>query len=109
MKTATIIQYFNFDDFCKNALTKLVRTHFLIFVGLVDCYVAGHRIRGAITCAGEAYRRLGQNARSLTLVASVLAEEPLSLEKVGTPKAFAATVTPLRHPVLSLALVRLRH
>ena len=51
-------------------------------LGLVDCYVASHRIRGAITCAGEAYRRLGQTARSLTLVASVLAKEPLSLEKV---------------------------
>lgn len=54
-----------------------------IFTGLVDCYVCSHRTREAITYAGQAVKQLGQSARSLTLYASVLAQEPLNLEKVS--------------------------
>ncbi|CAH1801460.1 unnamed protein product [Owenia fusiformis] len=50
--------------------------------GLVHCYLAtGHRTREAISLAGQAVKSLGNNARSLTLYASVLAKETLSIEK----------------------------
>ena len=39
------------------------------------------RMRVANTCASEAYRRLGQSARTLTLMASVYAKDPLSADK----------------------------
>ena len=55
---------------------------FFTIAGLVDCYLSSHRTREAITFATQACKQLGQNARSLTLYASVLAQEPLSLEKV---------------------------
>lgn len=49
--------------------------------GLIDCYMASHRPREAINLAGKAVRHLGNNARSLTLYASVLSEEPTTAVK----------------------------
>lgn len=49
--------------------------------GWLQCYMATHRMREAVSYAGQAYKQLGANARSLTLYASVLAKEPLSVEK----------------------------
>ncbi|XP_064618636.1 anaphase-promoting complex subunit 7-like [Lineus longissimus] len=49
--------------------------------GLVDSYIANHRNREAITLAGNAVKHLGTTARSLTLYASVLAKEQMSIDK----------------------------
>ena len=43
-----------------------MKTYFLS-TGLVDCYMASHRTREAITYAAHAYKQLGTNARSLTV------------------------------------------
>ena len=52
-------------------------------------------MRSANTCASEAYRRIGQSARTLTLLASVLAKEPLSADKAKTYLEKALKLDPL--------------
>ncbi|ELT97952.1 hypothetical protein CAPTEDRAFT_184536 [Capitella teleta] len=47
---------------------------------LVECYLKSRRIREAVSCAGQAWKQL-TNARSLTLYAIVLANEPLNVKK----------------------------
>ncbi|XP_033646823.1 anaphase-promoting complex subunit 7-like [Asterias rubens] len=49
--------------------------------GLVDCYVKASRIREALTTASNACKVLSNSARSLTLFASVLAKDSLSVDK----------------------------
>lgn len=49
--------------------------------GLVDCYIALHRTRDAISFASNACKQLGQNPRALSLYAFVLAKDPLSVDK----------------------------
>ncbi|XP_067010812.1 anaphase-promoting complex subunit 7 [Anabrus simplex] len=50
-------------------------------LGLVDCYVAMHRLREALTIASNACKQLGQSPRALTLYASVLMKDPVSVCK----------------------------
>ncbi|GAB1607142.1 anaphase-promoting complex subunit 7-like [Argonauta hians] len=64
----------------REALT-LAPYRFEAHKGLIDCYMASHRPREAINLAGKAVRQLGNNARSLTLYASVLSEEPTTAIK----------------------------
>lgn len=52
--------------------------------GLVDCYVAMLRFREALTIACSAVKQLGQTPRSLTLYASVLMKDPVSVPKAKT-------------------------
>lgn len=49
--------------------------------GLIGCYLNTHRNREAISQAKEAFNALGQSARSLTLYGTVLAKEPLHVDK----------------------------
>lgn len=49
--------------------------------GLVDCYIAMHRLREALTIASNACKQLGQNPRALTLYASVLMKDPVTVCK----------------------------
>ena len=49
--------------------------------GLIGCYLTERRMREAIAQAKDAFGSLGQSARSLTLYGTVLAKEPLTVEK----------------------------
>lgn len=49
--------------------------------GLVDCYLAMHRSREAVTIASNACKLLGQTPRALTLYASVLVKDSLTVSK----------------------------
>ncbi|KAK4298424.1 hypothetical protein Pmani_029230 [Petrolisthes manimaculis] len=49
--------------------------------GLVDCYLAMHRSREAVTIASNACKLLGQTPRALTLYASVLIKDTLTVSK----------------------------
>ncbi|KAK7793833.1 hypothetical protein R5R35_014328 [Gryllus longicercus] len=50
-------------------------------LGLVDCYVGMHRLREALTIASNACKQLGQSPRALTLYASVLTKDPVTVVK----------------------------
>ncbi|KAE8741890.1 hypothetical protein FOCC_FOCC012542 [Frankliniella occidentalis] len=52
--------------------------------GLVDCYIAMHRFREALTIACTAVKQLGQTPRSLTLYASVLMKDSVNVSKAKT-------------------------
>lgn len=49
--------------------------------GLVDCYLAMHRSREAVTIATNACKLLGQTPRALTLYASVLLKDTMTVSK----------------------------
>ncbi|KAJ9580300.1 hypothetical protein L9F63_004040, partial [Diploptera punctata] len=49
--------------------------------GLVDCYILMHRLREALTIASNACKQLGQTPRALTLYASVLMKDPVTVCK----------------------------
>lgn len=52
--------------------------------GLVDCYVAMHRLREAVTIASNACKQLNNAPRALTLYASVLMKDPVTVCKAKT-------------------------
>ncbi|CAL4082270.1 unnamed protein product [Meganyctiphanes norvegica] len=52
--------------------------------GLVDCYLAMHRSREAVTIASNACKLLGQTPRALTLYAGVLMKDTLTVSKGKT-------------------------
>ncbi|KAK7494010.1 hypothetical protein BaRGS_00014668 [Batillaria attramentaria] len=54
---------------------------FETYQGLVDCYVASHRLKDAVTLATRAFSHLGCSARTSTLLASVLAKSPHTVAK----------------------------
>ncbi|MPC52047.1 Anaphase-promoting complex subunit 7 [Portunus trituberculatus] len=49
--------------------------------GLVDCYLAMHRSREAVAIASNTCKLLGQTPRALTLYASVLVKDSLTVSK----------------------------
>ncbi|XP_011176287.1 anaphase-promoting complex subunit 7 [Solenopsis invicta] len=49
--------------------------------GLVDCLVGMHRLREALNIASSSCKQLGHTARVLTLYASVLMKDPVSVSK----------------------------
>ncbi|KAK6641543.1 hypothetical protein RUM44_013255 [Polyplax serrata] len=51
------------------------------YEGLVNCYIAMHRLREALTVASGVCKQLGQNPRTLTLYASVLMKDSVSVCK----------------------------
>ncbi|XP_054269328.1 anaphase-promoting complex subunit 7 [Macrosteles quadrilineatus] len=51
------------------------------YKGLVDCYVAQHRIREAVSFASNCCKQLNNTPRALTLYASVLMKDPVTLVK----------------------------
>lgn len=63
---------------------RLAPHQYEAYKGLVDCLQANRRNREAIAIAGQACKQVGMNPRCFTLYASVLAKEPLSLEKAKT-------------------------
>ncbi|XP_012892951.1 PREDICTED: anaphase-promoting complex subunit 7-like, partial [Dipodomys ordii] len=54
------------------------------FSGLIECYLASNSIREAMVMANNVYKTLGANAQTLTLLASVCLEDPVTQEKAKT-------------------------
>ncbi|XP_060074596.1 anaphase-promoting complex subunit 7-like [Ylistrum balloti] len=60
---------------------RLAPHRYEAYLGLINCYMASHRTREALSWAGKAIKILGNNARTLTLYASVLSKEPTMTAK----------------------------
>lgn len=60
---------------------RLAPHRYEAYLGLINCYMACHRTREALSWAGKAIKILGNNARTLTLYASVLSKEPTMTAK----------------------------
>lgn len=54
------------------------------FLGLIDCYLASNGIREAMGMANNIYKTLGANAQTLTILATVCLEDPMTQEKAKT-------------------------
>lgn len=55
-----------------------------LFSGLIDCYLASNGIREAMGMANNIYKTLGANAQTLTILATVCLEDPMTQEKAKT-------------------------
>ncbi|KTF82325.1 hypothetical protein cypCar_00040224 [Cyprinus carpio] len=55
-----------------------------LFSGLIDCYLASNGVREAMGMANNIYKTLGANAQTLTILATVCLEDPLTQEKAKT-------------------------
>lgn len=53
-------------------------------LGLIDCYLASNGIREAMGMANNIYKTLGANAQTLTILATVCLEDPMTQEKAKT-------------------------
>ncbi|KPP69091.1 anaphase-promoting complex subunit 7-like [Scleropages formosus] len=51
---------------------------------LIDCYLASNGIREAMGMANNIYKTLGANAQTLTILATVCLEDPMTQEKAKT-------------------------
>ncbi|CAL8343080.1 unnamed protein product [Lota lota] len=51
------------------------------YEGLIDCYLASNGIREAMGMANNIYKTLGANAQTLTILATVCLEDPVTQEK----------------------------
>uniref|UniRef100_A0A8C7WD36 Anaphase-promoting complex subunit 7 n=1 Tax=Oncorhynchus mykiss TaxID=8022 RepID=A0A8C7WD36_ONCMY len=56
----------------------------LLSSGLIDCYLASNGIREAMGMANNIYKTLGANAQTLTILATVCLEDPVTQEKAKT-------------------------
>ena len=56
----------------------------LLSSGLIDCYLASNGIREAMGMANNIYNTLGANAQTLTILATVCLEDPVTQEKAKT-------------------------
>ena len=74
---------------------RLAPKRFEAHHGLIGCYLTERRMREAIAQAKETFGCLGQSARSLTLYGTVLAKEPLTVEKAKSYLERALRVDPL--------------
>lgn len=54
------------------------------FIGLIECYLASNSVREAMVMANNVYKTLGANAQTLTLLATVCLEDPVTQEKAKT-------------------------
>ncbi|NWX85971.1 APC7 protein, partial [Nothoprocta pentlandii] len=62
--------------------------------GLIECYLASNSIREAMVMANNVYKTLGANAQTLTLLATVCLEDPVTQEKAKTLLDKALTQRP---------------
>lgn len=67
-----------------SAHSKTELLSFFISSGLIECYLASNSIREAMVMANNVYKTLGANAQTLTLLATVCLEEPVTQEKAKT-------------------------
>lgn len=64
------------------------------YEGLIECYLASNSIREAMVMANNVYKTLGANAQTLTLLATVCLEDPVTQEKAKTLLDKALTQRP---------------
>ncbi|KAH9513955.1 Anaphase promoting complex subunit 7 [Bulinus truncatus] len=60
---------------------RMAPNRFEAYQGLIDCYVSNRKFKEALAWAMRAYKTIGTNARTITLVASVLAKDPSTVVK----------------------------
>lgn len=60
----------------------------MVSTGLVDCYIKANRLREAMTTFSNSYHVLGSTPRTLTALASVLAKDRMTLDKVQQQVVF---------------------
>ncbi|XP_055261211.1 anaphase-promoting complex subunit 7 isoform X2 [Moschus berezovskii] len=78
--------YFRAGD-NKNSVLKFEQAQMLdpyLIKGLIECYLASNSIREAMVMANNVYKTLGANAQTLTLLATVCLEDPVTQEKAKT-------------------------
>ncbi|XP_077895310.1 anaphase-promoting complex subunit 7 isoform X3 [Ictidomys tridecemlineatus] len=64
------------------------------YEGLIECYLTSNSIREAMVMANNVYKTLGANAQTLTLLATVCLEDPVTQEKAKTLLDKALTQRP---------------
>lgn len=75
-------------------LTQALKCFHLTSPGLIECYLASNSIREAMVMANNVYKTLGANAQTLTLLATVCLEDPVTQEKAKTLLDKALTQRP---------------
>lgn len=75
-------------------LTQTLKCFHLTPPGLIECYLASNSIREAMVMANNVYKTLGANAQTLTLLATVCLEDPVTQEKAKTLLDKALTQRP---------------
>ncbi|KAJ7419910.1 hypothetical protein WISP_51063 [Willisornis vidua] len=88
--------YFRAGD-NKNSILKFEQAQMLdpyLIKGLIECYLASNSIREAMVMANNVYKTLGANAQTLTLLATVCLEDPVTQEKAKTLLDKALTQRP---------------
>ncbi|XP_054707441.1 anaphase-promoting complex subunit 7-like [Uloborus diversus] len=83
LKGTVLLELKRIQDAISNFVeaSKIAPYRYEVHKGMVDGYLALHRTREAIVVASTACKQLGQNARALTLYASVLMKDPLNTVK----------------------------
>lgn len=75
-------------------LTQTLKCFHVTSPGLIECYLASNSIREAMVMANNVYKTLGANAQTLTLLATVCLEDPVTQEKAKTLLDKALTQRP---------------
>uniref|UniRef100_A0A0B7A0N2 Anaphase-promoting complex subunit 7 n=1 Tax=Arion vulgaris TaxID=1028688 RepID=A0A0B7A0N2_9EUPU len=60
---------------------RMAPNRYEAYQGLVECYLSSRKIKEALAWATRACKTIGNNARTFTLVASVLAKDPSSVAR----------------------------
>ncbi|GFO35932.1 anaphase-promoting complex subunit 7 [Plakobranchus ocellatus] len=60
---------------------RMAPNRFEAYQGLIGCYMSNKKIKEALAWATRAFKTIGNNARTCTLVASVLAKDPSCIAK----------------------------
>ncbi|NXT20981.1 APC7 protein, partial [Syrrhaptes paradoxus] len=95
METAVLNWQAALISFKKYWVANPNRNVFLfISSGLIECYLASNSIREAMVMANNVYKTLGANAQTLTLLATVCLEDPVTQEKAKTLLDKALTQRP---------------
>uniref|UniRef100_A0A8B9T6S7 Anaphase promoting complex subunit 7 n=1 Tax=Anas platyrhynchos TaxID=8839 RepID=A0A8B9T6S7_ANAPL len=78
----------------RNMAIRLAPCRLDCYEGLIECYLASNSIREAMVMANNVYKTLGANAQTLTLLATVCLEDPVTQEKAKTLLDKALTQRP---------------
>uniref|UniRef100_A0A2K6ESB0 Uncharacterized protein n=1 Tax=Propithecus coquereli TaxID=379532 RepID=A0A2K6ESB0_PROCO len=68
--------------------------HLDCYEGLIECYLASNSIQEAMVMANNVYKTVGANAQTLTFLATVCLEDPVTQEKAKTLLDKALTQRP---------------
>ncbi|KAG8011672.1 Anaphase-promoting complex subunit 7 [Nibea albiflora] len=74
----------HFSSCARSLFSGVVHLYNCPSTGLIDCYLASNGIREAMGMANNIYKTLGANAQTLTILATVCLEDPVTQEKAKT-------------------------